>query len=248
MSVMYVLARRKIAVATAPGRGAMPADAMEAVTWRVVVPSGRDWPCRSRSDRCLVGRFHNLTRHRLVCGQGRSRGMERRALLLRLTTPFSAQHHGREQDGNLVPSNLHFPCREIVVILHDGERPLRVDYCSHPPRSGPGPVAIERLSGRRPQPMNSPASLMSRSMTTTFTIGHSSHDWPTFQQLLNRADIGVVIDVRSNPASRLSHFNRSVLKDRLNAAGVGYVFLGGELGRRPRIGVVVQPDLCEMQG
>jgi uncharacterized protein (DUF488 family) len=80
-------------------------------------------------------------------------------------------------------------------------------------------------------------------MTTTFTIGHSSHDWPTFQQLLDRADIGVVIDVRSNPASRLSHFNRGILKDRLNAAGVGYVFLGGELGGRPRNGVVPDYEL-----
>ncbi len=71
-------------------------------------------------------------------------------------------------------------------------------------------------------------------MNTIFSIGHSSHDWPTFRRLLEIADIGVVVDVRSHPASRLPHFNRGALKQRLNAAGVGYDFLGRELGGRPK--------------
>ncbi len=75
-------------------------------------------------------------------------------------------------------------------------------------------------------------------MSTICTIGHSAHDLPTFQRLLVRAEVGVVVDVRSNPASRLPHFNRTALKERLNAAGVGYVFLGFELGGRPRSGGV----------
>jgi uncharacterized protein (DUF488 family) len=70
--------------------------------------------------------------------------------------------------------------------------------------------------------------------TFAFTVGHSSHDWPTFQRLLDRTEIGVVVDVRSNPVSRLPHFNRTRLKERLNAAGVAYVFAGLELGGRPR--------------
>jgi uncharacterized protein (DUF488 family) len=81
-------------------------------------------------------------------------------------------------------------------------------------------------------------------MTIVFTIGHSNLNWPTFQQLLDRAEIGVVVDVRSNPVSRLPHFNRTMLKERLNAAGVGYVFLGLELGGRPRNGGV--PDYEQM--
>ncbi|MGA2492093.1 MAG: DUF488 domain-containing protein [Roseiarcus sp.] len=76
------------------------------------------------------------------------------------------------------------------------------------------------------------------------SIGHSSHDWPTFRGLLDQAEIGVIVDVRSNPASRLPHFNRTALKERLNAAGVGYVFLGVELGGRPRNGGV--PDYEKM--
>lgn len=42
--------------------------------------------------------------------------MERRALLLRLTAPFSAQRHGREQDRNPVANNLHVPCCENLEI------------------------------------------------------------------------------------------------------------------------------------
>lgn len=57
--------------------------------------------------------------------------------------------------------------------------------------------------------------------TTVFTIGHSSHDWSTFQRLLYRAEVGVILDVRSNPVSRLPHFNRTALKERLNATGIG---------------------------
>ena len=77
-------------------------------------------------------------------------------------------------------------------------------------------------------------------MTAILTIGHSSHDLTTFHRLLDRAEVGVVVDVRSNPISRLPHFNRTALKDRLNAAGIGYVFLGLELGGRPRQGGI--PD------
>jgi len=81
-------------------------------------------------------------------------------------------------------------------------------------------------------------------MTPVFTVGSSNHDSPTFLRLLDRADIGVVVDVRSNPVSRLPHSNRAALKERLNAAGVGYVFLGIELGGRPRNGDV--PDYEKM--
>ena len=80
-------------------------------------------------------------------------------------------------------------------------------------------------------------------MNAIFSVGHSSHDWSTFQRLLDRAEIGVVVDVRSHPISRLPYFNRGALKERLNVAGIGYVFLGLELGGRPRGGV---PDYERM--
>ena len=81
-------------------------------------------------------------------------------------------------------------------------------------------------------------------MKTIYSVGHSSHDWSTFIRLLDAASIGVLIDVRSNPASRLPHFNRTALKERLNAAGIGYMFLGLELGGRVREGGV--PDYEQM--
>ncbi len=81
-------------------------------------------------------------------------------------------------------------------------------------------------------------------MTTIYTIGHSSHDWPTFERLLLGADIEAVADVRSNPAWRLSHFNQASLKARLNASGIAYLFLGLELGGRPKGGGV--PDYEKM--
>ena len=77
-------------------------------------------------------------------------------------------------------------------------------------------------------------------MTLVFSIGHSNHDWGTFKRLLETANIGTVADVRSSPASRLPHFNRAALKDRLYAAGVSYIFLGSELGGRPKDGGI--PD------
>jgi uncharacterized protein (DUF488 family) len=69
-----------------------------------------------------------------------------------------------------------------------------------------------------------------------WTIGHSNLDWPTFSRHLASVDIAVVADVRSYPVSRYPHFCRAALKDRLNASGVAYVFLGRELGGRPRHG------------
>jgi uncharacterized protein (DUF488 family) len=82
-------------------------------------------------------------------------------------------------------------------------------------------------------------------MTTVFTVGHSNLDWSTFQRLLDQAEVGGILDVRSNPASRLAHFNRAALKERLNATGLGYVYLGVELGGRPRNGSV--PDYEKME-
>jgi uncharacterized protein (DUF488 family) len=81
-------------------------------------------------------------------------------------------------------------------------------------------------------------------MQIIFSVGHSNLDRPTFQRLLDRAEIEVVVDVRTNPVSRLAHFNRDALKERLNAVGIGYVFLGLELGGRPRNGGV--PDYKTM--
>lgn len=67
-----------------------------------------------------------------------------------------------------------------------------------------------------------------------FTVGHSSSDWLHFKFLLEGADIGAVLDVRSSPRSRFSHFSSPEIRVRLNSIGVSYVYLGDQLGGRPQ--------------
>lgn len=75
---------------------------------------------------------------------------------------------------------------------------------------------------------------MSRSRSSVSTIGHSNHPAEMFLGLLLRHGIEEVVDVRSSPHSRYNpQFNRKALQDALAAAGVGYVFMGEELGGRP---------------
>ncbi|BAZ05152.1 DUF488 domain-containing protein [Calothrix sp. NIES-3974] len=72
-------------------------------------------------------------------------------------------------------------------------------------------------------------------MAQLFTIGHSNHSIENFIQLLQKYGITALADVRSHPYSRyLSHFNQVEVKQALKDVGIGYVFLGRELGARPR--------------
>ncbi|MGB8261892.1 MAG: DUF488 domain-containing protein [Terracidiphilus sp.] len=72
-------------------------------------------------------------------------------------------------------------------------------------------------------------------MSTVCTIGHSSHSIEEFAALLVRHGIQVVVDVRSSPYSKfVPQFDREVLPPFLTRAGVRYLYLGGELGGRPR--------------
>jgi uncharacterized protein (DUF488 family) len=66
------------------------------------------------------------------------------------------------------------------------------------------------------------------------TIGHSDHTTKAFVDLLCQHDITLVADVRSQPYSRWApQFNRETLERDLEEAGIGYVFLGDDLGGRP---------------
>jgi len=77
-----------------------------------------------------------------------------------------------------------------------------------------------------------------------WSIGHSNHALPRFLELLRQAEVDVVADVRSQPFSRFSsHFRRRELRSRLLEAGLGYVFLGDELGGRPS-----DPELYDAEG
>jgi uncharacterized protein (DUF488 family) len=67
------------------------------------------------------------------------------------------------------------------------------------------------------------------------TIGHSNHSVEHLLELLRLHSVQVVADVRSSPYSKYTtHFDRESLMAALRAAGFQYVYLGGELGGRPR--------------
>ncbi len=69
--------------------------------------------------------------------------------------------------------------------------------------------------------------------TTIFTIGHSTHEFERFSALLKEFGITALGDVRSSPYSRMfSQYNRENLQAALKARGIGYVFLGSDLGAR----------------
>ncbi len=66
-----------------------------------------------------------------------------------------------------------------------------------------------------------------------FTIGHSNLEAAAFLKLLRQHNVQTVADVRSSPYSQYTpQFNREVLQATLRPAGIGYVFLGDELGAR----------------
>src|SRR5690242_6209354 len=70
---------------------------------------------------------------------------------------------------------------------------------------------------------------------TLYTVGHSNNSVEGFIELLRTYAITAVCDVRSHPYSRfVPQFNRDQLKNELRKYGIRYVFLGRELGARPR--------------
>jgi uncharacterized protein (DUF488 family) len=67
-----------------------------------------------------------------------------------------------------------------------------------------------------------------------WTVGHSTHPVDEFIALLRHQRIDVLADVRSRPYSRHNpQFGREKLKGALAEAGLGYVYLGAELGGKP---------------
>jgi uncharacterized protein (DUF488 family) len=67
------------------------------------------------------------------------------------------------------------------------------------------------------------------------TIGHSNHSIEHFLSLLDRHSVQVVADVRSHPYSAYAPtFDHESLAKYLRNADFQYVYLGKELGGRPR--------------
>ena len=68
-----------------------------------------------------------------------------------------------------------------------------------------------------------------------FTIGHSNHPLEKFLGLLRAHSVEVLMDIRSHPYSRYApHFNSRNLQAAVTGIGIQYLFLGKELGGRPK--------------
>lgn len=66
---------------------------------------------------------------------------------------------------------------------------------------------------------------------TVFSVGSSNRTWEEFLGLLKRYEVQTLADVRRFPQrSRFQHFIREKLEEALKEAGLGYIFLGEELG------------------
>lgn len=67
-----------------------------------------------------------------------------------------------------------------------------------------------------------------------YTIGHSNYKMDDFLSVVSSYGIDIIIDVRSAPYSKYCpQFNKEVIKNSLDRAGIKYLFLGKELGARP---------------
>ena len=68
-----------------------------------------------------------------------------------------------------------------------------------------------------------------------FTIGHSNHTAKKFADLLKGHGIEVLVDTRSHPYSgHAPRFNAKDIEAILSGNGIEYLFLGLELGGRPK--------------
>jgi uncharacterized protein (DUF488 family) len=75
---------------------------------------------------------------------------------------------------------------------------------------------------------------LAKNRASIFTIGHSNHSADEFASLLKGYGIEILVDTRSRPYSRYApHFNARDIEATLSGDGIGYLFLGMELGGRP---------------
>jgi uncharacterized protein (DUF488 family) len=63
-----------------------------------------------------------------------------------------------------------------------------------------------------------------------YTLGTSNRTLEEFVGLLHSHGIEMVVDVRSFPTSKFPHYKREALNQTLAEKGLGYFFLGKELG------------------
>lgn len=67
-------------------------------------------------------------------------------------------------------------------------------------------------------------------MKKIFTLGTGRRSEEDFIEILKAYNIEALIDVRSLPKSKNVYFNRGNLEELLSSEGIGYYYLGRELG------------------
>jgi uncharacterized protein (DUF488 family) len=77
---------------------------------------------------------------------------------------------------------------------------------------------------------------LAKALSVIVSVGHSTLSQDSFLDLLGRAGVPLVWDVRSYPTSRWEWFKRGRLEEWLPAAGVQYVWAPALGGRRPMPG------------
>ncbi|WP_276132321.1 DUF488 family protein [Polluticoccus soli] len=68
-----------------------------------------------------------------------------------------------------------------------------------------------------------------------YSIGYGNRNNAHFLSLLEQFNIQILIDIRTNPVSRFQpNYSKKRLEDYLSQNGVKYVFMGAELGGKPK--------------
>ncbi len=79
-----------------------------------------------------------------------------------------------------------------------------------------------------------------------YTIGYGNRSIEDFIALLQRYEIQYLVDIRSQPYSRFNpDFSQKALQQHLKRHGIGYIFMGKELGGRPDDSSVHREDAGE---
>lgn len=80
-------------------------------------------------------------------------------------------------------------------------------------------------------------------MIPIYTIGYGNRSIEEFIALLQRYDIQYLVDIRSQPYSRFSpDFSQKALQQHLKQHNIGYLFMGKELGGRPKESALYKDD------
>ncbi len=80
-------------------------------------------------------------------------------------------------------------------------------------------------------------------INTVYTIGYGNRTFDDFVSLLKKYEIEYVVDVRSSAYSKYNKaFSQTPLREELKKHGIGYLFMGDQLGGKP------EDDTCYTNG